>query len=79
MWIVLIRSKDEAFVAFLKVKAASEMELKLQVCSLRTDRGGEFTSNEYKSYCEEKGIKRFITTPYSWQKTELSREEIRLL
>jgi hypothetical protein len=42
MWIVLIRSKDEVFEAFLKVKAATEMELQLQVRSLRTDRGGDF-------------------------------------
>jgi transposase InsO family protein len=67
MWIVLIRSKDEAFEAFLKVKAATEMELKLQVRSLRTDRGGEFTSREFNDYCEEKGIKRFLTAPYSPQ------------
>jgi hypothetical protein len=33
MWQVLIRSKDEAFEAFKKVKAAAE-----------TDHGGEFTS-----------------------------------
>jgi transposase InsO family protein len=67
MWIVLTRSKDEAFEAFLKVKAAIEMELQLQVRSLRTDRGGEFISREFNAYCEENGIKRFITAPYSPQ------------
>jgi histone deacetylase 1/2 len=49
MWIVLIRSKDEAFEVFLKVKAATEMELQLQVRSLRTDRGGEFISREFNA------------------------------
>jgi transposase InsO family protein len=67
MWIVLIRTKDEAFEAFLKVKAATEMELQLQVRSLCTNRGGEFISREFSAYCEEKGIKRFITAPYSPQ------------
>ena len=46
MWVVLLRSKDEAFEAFKKLKAATEMEHKLKVRALRTDRGGEFTSNE---------------------------------
>jgi IS30 family transposase len=53
------------------VKAATEMELQLQVRSLRTDRGGEFISREFNAYCEEKGIKRFITAPYSPQQNRV--------
>nr|GFC24895.1 zinc finger, CCHC-type [Tanacetum cinerariifolium] len=34
---------------------------------LRTDRGGEFTSNEFTKYCKEKGIARQLTAPYSPQ------------
>nr|GEX64452.1 zinc finger, CCHC-type [Tanacetum cinerariifolium] len=34
---------------------------------LRTDRGGEFTSNEFTQYCKENGIARQLTTPYSPQ------------
>jgi hypothetical protein len=70
MWIVLIRSKDEAFEAFCKMKAATEMELKLQVRSLRTDRGGEFTSREFNDYCEEKGIKRLLLLLIHRSRTE---------
>ena len=33
----------------------------------RTDRGGEFLSKEFASFCEENGIKRHLTTPYSPQ------------
>jgi transposase InsO family protein len=64
MWVILLRSKDEAFEAFKKLKAATEMEHKLKVRALRTDRGGEFTSNEFNDYCEKIGIKRFLTAPY---------------
>lgn len=32
----------------------------------RTDQIGEFTSNEFTTYCE-KGIRRYLTAPYSPQ------------
>ena len=31
---------------------------------LRSDRGGEFLSNEFKIFCAEKGIQRQLTAPY---------------
>ena len=65
MWVVLLRSKDEALEAFKKLKAATEMEHKLKVRALRTDRGGEFTLNEFNDYCEKIGIKRFHTAAYT--------------
>ena len=71
MWVVLLRSKDEAFEAFKKLKAATEMEHKLNVRALRTDHGGEFTSNEFNDYCEKIGIKRFLTTPYMPQQNRV--------
>ncbi|KAL6348524.1 hypothetical protein AAG906_013144 [Vitis piasezkii] len=52
MWQVLIRNKDEAFEAFKKTKASAEMEKNSKLKAFRTDRGGEFTSNEFKTYCE---------------------------
>ena len=35
--------------------------------TLRSDNGGEFTSNEFKDLCKEAGIKRELTTPYNPQ------------
>ncbi|KAL6311032.1 hypothetical protein AAG906_015921 [Vitis piasezkii] len=67
MWQVLIRNKDEAFEAFKKTKASTEMEKNSKLKAFRTDRGGEFTSNEFKTYCELLGIKRYLTAPYSPQ------------
>ncbi|RVW63781.1 Retrovirus-related Pol polyprotein from transposon TNT 1-94 [Vitis vinifera] len=67
MWQVLIQNKDEAFEAFKKTKASAEMEKNSKLKAFRTDRGGEFTSNEFKTYCELLGIKRHLTAPYSPQ------------
>jgi transposase InsO family protein len=67
MWLVLIRSKDETFEAFKKVKTAAEIEKNNKLKALRTDRGREFTSNEFKQYCELLGVKQYLTAPYSPQ------------
>lgn len=67
MWVVLIKSKDEALGAVKKIKASVETELKLTVRALRTDRGGEFTSREFVQFCEDLGIKHHLTAPYSPQ------------
>ena len=32
---------------------------------LRTDRGGEFTSTVFELFCDEQGIKRQLTAPYT--------------
>jgi len=34
---------------------------------MRSDRGVEFLSKEFNKFCEENGIRRFLTAPYSPQ------------
>ena len=34
---------------------------------MRSDRGGEFLSNEFKAFCAENGIQRQLTAPYTPQ------------
>lgn len=65
MWLELLRSKDEAFASFKKVKAAAEAESRKRLKAFRTDRGGEFNSGVFTVYYNENGIKRNTTAPYS--------------
>ncbi|GJU07659.1 ribonuclease H-like domain, reverse transcriptase, RNA-dependent DNA polymerase [Tanacetum coccineum] len=46
---------------------------------LRTDRGGEFTSNEFTQYCKENGIARQLTAPYSPQQNGVVKRRNRTI
>ena len=45
--------KDEAFEKFKAYKALVENELDRKIKCLRSDRGGEFTSDELFDFCEQ--------------------------
>ncbi|GJV33213.1 zinc finger, CCHC-type containing protein [Tanacetum coccineum] len=62
-----LTSKDQAFSTFKEFRQQIEMEMRMKLRMLRTDRGGEFTSNEFTKYCKENGIARQLTAPYSPQ------------
>ncbi|GJW68800.1 zinc finger, CCHC-type containing protein [Tanacetum coccineum] len=67
MWVYFLTMKDQAFDTFKEYKKSTENELRTTLKMLRTDRGGEFTSNEFTQYCKENGIARQLTAPYSPQ------------
>jgi transposase InsO family protein len=67
VWVVFIKSKDEALAALKKIKTSAENCLSLRVKAIRTDRGGEFTSKEFSQFCDTAGIRHFLTAPYSPQ------------
>ena len=57
----------EAFQHFKIVKTQAESESGEKLKCFRTDRGGEFNSEEFGYYCDKNGIKRHLTAPYSPQ------------
>ncbi|KAK1422289.1 hypothetical protein QVD17_25292 [Tagetes erecta] len=67
MWVYFLESKDQAFEIFKEFKQKVEMDIGTKLKMLRTDRGGEFTSNEFTQYCKKNGIARQLTAPYSPQ------------
>ncbi|KAG7582944.1 Zinc finger CCHC-type superfamily [Arabidopsis suecica] len=67
MWTILLKDKSDAFCKFKIFKTMVEKETEEKIQTLRTDRGGEFVSLEFNSFCEEFGIKRHLTAPYSPQ------------
>ena len=67
MWIEVIKSKDEAFKRFKRVKALAEATPGRKLLAFRSDRGGEFNSAAFREYCDEHGIKHCTTAPYTPQ------------
>ena len=65
VWIYFLAEKSEAFIIFKNLKNLVEKETGDFIRCLRTDRGGEFTSHEFKNFCKTNGISRQLTTPYT--------------
>ncbi|XP_013607725.1 PREDICTED: uncharacterized protein LOC106314397 [Brassica oleracea var. oleracea] len=62
---MLLREKSEAFDRFKKFKEYVENQMKLQLKTFRTDRGGEFTYSEFIRFCEENDVTRHLTASYT--------------
>jgi hypothetical protein len=67
MWVSLLASKDQAAAEIKKIQAAVERKSGNLLCALKTNRGGEFTAAQFKEYCDELGVFRKLTAPYSPQ------------
>jgi transposase len=64
MWLHLIASKDQAPAEIINFKVTVEVETEKKLKVLQTDRGGEFTSVEFRQYCTERGVHHQFTTLY---------------
>ena len=64
-WVAMLYCKSDVFEAFKRFKNLAETEKGVKIKTLRSDKGGEFTSEDFSKHCLEHGIKRQLTTPYS--------------
>lgn len=63
--VYFIKNKFEAFAKFQSFHALMERQTGIKLKAVRSDRGREFSSNEFLEYCDRFGIKRKFTTLYS--------------
>jgi transposase InsO family protein len=61
--ISFLKGKYEAFEKFKVFKALAKNQTRKQLKEIRSDRGGEFSSREFKEFCDKHGIKREYTIP----------------
>ncbi|MCO5569950.1 hypothetical protein L7F22_023664 [Adiantum nelumboides] len=64
-WVSFLKLKSEVFGSIRDWKAMVEKEKDLKVQSIRSDRGGEFLSENFARWCKSEGIRRQLTTPYT--------------
>ncbi len=77
--IYLLRNKDEAENMFLVYKAEVENQLDRKIKRIRSDRGGEYSTESLRKFCEENGIIHEMTAPYTPQQNGIAERKNRTL
>jgi transposase InsO family protein len=67
VWIYFMKHKGEVFNQFFNFKAMVEKEKGVSIKCLRSNGGGEYSSNEFSEYLKEHGIQRKYSCSYSPQ------------
>src|SRR5713226_670529 len=78
-WIYFMKNKDEVFSKFKEFKALIENHAEKKIKTIRSDNGGEFTSNEFKKLCKDSRIKRELSTPYNPQQNGIAKRKNRTI
>src|ERR1700760_1797591 len=60
-YLTLLRAKSDAFDAYKKFDAWCQTQFDVRIKVMHSDRGGEFTSNEFISYLKERGTQQKLT------------------
>ena len=62
MTLELLRTKDETLDAYKTFAAWAQTQHNVKIKRLRSDRGGEYTGNNFTKYLKEQGTERRLTT-----------------
>jgi Integrase core domain/GAG-pre-integrase domain len=74
-WVYFLQTKGEAFKCFKKFKGMVETQSGMKIKKIRSDRGGEYQSNEFKQFCENEGIIHQLTLPYTPQQNMIVKRK----
>jgi len=77
--VYLISHKSEALDCFIRYTNLVENKLSTKIKPLRTDRGREYLSKQFKNFCDKKGIARQLTIPYTLQQNGVAERRNRTL
>jgi transposase InsO family protein len=67
VWVYFLKEKSEALKQFQSFQNLVETATGEKITTLCTDNGGEFTSSEFNTYFQEKGIRRQLTNSFTPQ------------
>jgi transposase InsO family protein len=66
-WSFFLKTKGQVFERFQEFKGLVENQTGKKIKVLRSDNGGEYTSNKFNDLCAREDIKRELTIPYNSQ------------
>ncbi|XP_039056284.1 uncharacterized protein LOC120199175 [Hibiscus syriacus] len=72
-----VKETSELRLWHLSFKVLVEKQTGRCIKALLTDRGGEFVSHEFNSFCEEHGLRTELTTPYTPEKNGVAERKNR--
>ncbi|GJY85814.1 putative RNA-directed DNA polymerase [Tanacetum coccineum] len=78
-YVYLLKHKHEVFETFKVFKNEVENQLGKTIKAIRSDRGGEYISQEFKDYLKANGIVQQLTPPYTPQHNGVSERKNRTL
>jgi hypothetical protein len=78
-WVSFLKEKAEAFEKFKIFKALIENQTGKRLKEVRSDRGGEFMSSDFKEFCDKHGIKREYTIPRTPQQNGVVERQNRTM
>ena len=74
-----MKTKSQVFSRFQEFKALVEKQTGRKIRVLRSDNGGEYTSNDFKDFCAREGIKRELKVPYNPQQNGVAERKNRAI
>ena len=78
-FVYFMKQKSEVLDHFKIFKALVEKQTGFEIQKLRSDNGGEYTSKAFKQFCEQHGIERQFSTPYTPQQNGVAERKNRTL
>jgi len=78
-WIYCIANKSETLEKFIEFKKQVETQCGQKIGLIRSDRGGEYTSNQFVKHCENEGTRRHLTAGYSPHQNGIAERKNRSL
>jgi transposase InsO family protein len=78
-YVFLLKTKDEAPNCFKTYKTEVKNQLEKKIKRFRSDRGGEYFSNEFDLFCVEHSIIHERTLPYLPQSNRVAERKNRTL
>jgi hypothetical protein len=78
-WVYFLKEKSSALAVFKNFKAFTETKSNYKLVAVRSDRGGEYTSNAFQEFCKENGIRHQLTVAYTPQQNGIVERKNRII